>query len=225
MKEDLGVLYDVTCQATVSSWAEHACIGTIRDPPFHPTKLAISTGSFLDPHADILEVLSGIHRLAKDDPLADPLDPADLHFTFLALSPTDYLSLNDLPDLGDVNRLFAQHCHQQRFALHDLRLIALPNALLIAGSPGAPTAARRTEFTQDLLASSWGNRLRARYQTGPIPPAFWHSTLVRYQADYLPKRLRRFFTENQAARYGDISLDINLLATNYNWKVASRLDP
>ncbi len=216
--------YDATCQATAARWADHAHVGTVRDRPFHPTRLSVTTGSFLGPLAPILEVLSRIHRLVDGDPLADPLDPGALHFTFLALSQPDYPSLADLPDLADVKRLFIRHCHRQCFALHDLRLVALPNALLIAGSPDDPTAARRLAFAQDLLASPWAGRLHARYPTGAIPPAFWHSTLVRYQADYLPGRLRRFFAENQAARYGDVSLAIHLLATNYNWQAASRLD-
>ncbi len=224
MKEDVGILYDATCAATVARWADHASIGTIGVRPFHPTKLSITTGNFLGFHAPILDVLSRIRRLVDSDPMADALDPASLHFTFLALSQPNYPSLDDLPDLADVRRVFARHCHRQRFALHDLRLVALPNALLIAGSPDASTAARRTAFAQDLLVSPWADSLRARYPTGTVPPAFWHSTLVRYQADYLPGQLRRFFAENQAVRYGDTSLEINLLATNYNWKVASRLD-
>ena len=224
MKEDLGNLYDATSQAAVARWTEHVHIGTIGDRPFHPTKLSVTTGNFLGPHPAISAVLSHICCLVDGDPLADALGPASLHFTFLALSQPNYPSLDDLPDLIDVKRIFAQHCHRRRFALHDLRLVALPNALLIAGSPDALTAARRTAFAQDLLASPWADYLHARYPSGPIPPAFLHSTLVRYRAEYLPERLRRFFIENQAARYGDTSLEISLLATNYNWEVASRLD-
>ena len=220
MSEDVGILYDATSRATLARWSEHARIGPIGDRPFHPTKLSITTGSFLGSLAPVREVLSEIRRLVDGDPLADSLDPASLHFTFLALSQPHYPALGDLPELADVKRVYARRCHRQRFALQDLRLVALPNALLIAGSPDAPTDARRAAFAHDLLASSWAGHLRARYPTGTIPPAFWHSTLVRYQADYLPGRLRRFFAENQAARYGDITLEINLLATNYNWKFA-----
>ncbi len=224
MKEDLGALYDATSRATMARWADHSQIGAIGERPFHPTRLSVTTGSLLGPHPPVLEVLSKIQRLVDGDPLADTLDPAGLHFTFLALSQPDYPSLDDLPDLAEVKRVFARHCQGQRFTLCDLRLVALPNALLIAGSPDAPTSARRAAFTRDLLASPWASYLHARYPKGDIPPTFWHSTLVRYQADYLPGRLRRFFAGNQAARYGDISLEINLLATTYNWQVTSRLD-
>ncbi len=224
MKKDVGTLYEATCQATVARWADHAHIGTIGERPFHPTKLSLTTGNFLGTQTAVSDVLSGIHRLVDGDPLADSLDPASLHFTFLALSQPDYPSLDDLPDLSDVKRVFAQHCHGQRFTLRDLRLVALPNALLIAGLPDASTAARRTAFAQALLVSPWETYLHARYPSSVIPPAFWHSTLVRYQAEYLPKPLRRFFADHQATRYGNISLEINLLATNYSWQVASRLD-
>lgn len=68
-------------------------------------------------------------------------------------------------------------------------------------------------------------RLSARMQTDPEhPPAFWHSTLVRYHADRLPGHVRRMFTANRTARYGDVALEIGLLATDYNWQVAARLD-
>ena len=224
MKEDIDSLYDATCKATLARWAKCGDIGDVVDRPFHPTKLSLTTGNFPGPLASVLDVLAQIRRSVDGDPLADALDPACLHFTFLALSQPDYPSLDHLPDLTDVKQAFARHCHKQIFSLHDLRLVALPNALLIAGSPDTLSASRRAAFAESLLASSWADALRARYPKGDIPPAFWHSTLVRYHADCLPVHVRRIFTANRMARYGNVSLEIGLLATNYNWQLAARLD-
>lgn len=224
MDEDLDALYDATCRATLARWANHPHVGDIGPRPFHPTKLSVTTGSFLGPLTSLSQTLSQIRRLVDGDPLADCLDPACLHFTFLALSQPEYLSADDLPDLTDVKQIFTRHCRGQSFALNNLRLVALPNALLIAGSPDVPTAARRNAFARDLLTSPWANRLRPRYPSGAIPPAFWHSTLVRYQADCLPERLRRFFAENRTVCHGAVFLPIEMLATNYNWQTAFRLE-
>ena len=212
--ESVDSLYDATCQKTLARWADHDGTGDKVEPPFHPTKLSLTTGNFSGFHPPLQGVLTQIRHLVGADPRADILGAESLHFTFLALSQPDYAGVDDLPDLADVQRIFARRCERQCFALRALRLVALPNALLVAGSPDPLTASRRAAFTQDLLASSWSDRLRARYPTGPLPPAFWHSTLVRYHAEYLPDPLRRFFMLNQAARYGDVSLEIKLLATN-----------
>ena len=119
-------------QSTLARWAKCGDIGDVVDRPFHPTKLSLTTGNFPGPLASVLDVLAQIRRSIEGDPLADALNPACLHFTFLALSQPDYPSLDHLPDLTDVKQVFARHCHKQIFSLHDLRLVALPNALLIA---------------------------------------------------------------------------------------------
>ncbi len=225
MKADADSLYDATCEGTVARWAKRGDIGDVVDRPFHPTKLSLTTGNLPGPLASILDVLAQIRRSVDGDPLADALDPACSAFYVSGPLSTGLIpSLDHLPDLTDVRQAFARHCHGQTFRLHNLRLVALPNALLIAGSPDASSASRRAAFAESLLASSWAGALRARYPKGDIPPAFWHSTLVRYHADRLPGHVRRIFTANRMARYGDVSLEIGLLATDYHWQVVARLD-
>ena len=146
-----------------------------------------------------------------------------LHSTFLAVTGHTYDALSDLPELDELRRIFARVCHGKSYGLRHLRLVALPNALLLAGYPDPETLARRHTLAENLLASPWQGSVRARYPGGPIPPVFWHSTLLRYQAERLPETIRRFYHARARERYGEVSLPIRLLATNYNWRISEAL--
>ena len=222
--EELDALYETTCRETRRRWVENPDIGAVRAAPFHPTRLSLTTGNFFEAPAGAAGLLAGLRKMVQDDPLGDVVSPECAHLTFLSLSQPDYETVEDLPDLAEVRELFDRHCRGEIFTLRNLRLVALPNALLLAGSPDVATLARRAAFARDLLGSGWAGPLRARYPNGEIPPRFWHSTIARYHADFLPERWRQFYVENAPVRYGDATLEIGLLATNYHWSVSRRLD-
>jgi hypothetical protein len=79
MKKTVDSLYDATCQASLRVWAGHDDVGVIRDRPFHPTKLPLTTVNFLGPQEPISDILSRIRWIVGDDPLGDAIDPECLH--------------------------------------------------------------------------------------------------------------------------------------------------
>ena len=79
------------------------------------------------------------------------------------------------------------------------------------------------EKGQTLLSSPWRDSLLARHKTTPLPPPFWHTTLLRYQAQCLPVPLRRFFIQERNRRYGDVAGPLILGLVNYNWTRVERI--
>jgi hypothetical protein len=95
--------------------------------------------------------------------------------------------------------------------------VALPSQLLLAGIPDEPAIAMRQSFCEKILASSWKNELLVRHANSPLPAPFWHSTLLRYNADFLPAEVRQFFLERQGIDFGDVAGELTLAKINYNW--------
>ena len=224
MKTPLAAEYEATCERTLAQWALSPDSGPRQAPVFHPTRLSITSGNHLSASPRIVDLLRSLRSLAGEDPLADVVGPDSMHFTFLAITLPSYDSFADLPTLNEARVLFDESCAGESFSLGELRLVALPNAILLAGQPDFSTWERRKVFAGNLLASSWKDLLQARYPGGTIPPLFWHSTLLRYRAKLLPSPLRRFFVSRRNESYGSVSLAIRLLATNYNWKISFPLD-
>lgn len=56
-----------------------------------------------------------------------------------------------------------------------------------------------------------------RHAGRALPAPFWHSTLLRYGAAFLPEPVRAFFFKHQAATFGDVAGELTLVKTNYNW--------
>lgn len=83
--------------------------------------------------------------------------------------------------------------------VRELRLVALPNQLLLAGIPDTLALRQRQAFCERLLTTDWQAALRLRHGNTPLPAPFWHTTLLRYQADCLPESLRRFSGAPHAA--------------------------
>lgn len=216
----LSSAYDAESEAALAKWSLREDTGSVQPAPFHPTRLSITTGNYLPAAAPTTTLLKRLADCVGDDPLADVAAPECLHATFLAVSSPIYDAGSDVPPLIGLREVFHAHCQGETMRLHDLRLVALPNALILAGEPDGDTLQRRTDFARALLASPWGATLQERYAGRSIPPLFWHSTLVRYHALLLPERLRRFFASERGNRYGNTSVPIRLMLSNYNWKIA-----
>jgi hypothetical protein len=216
--DELQQLYGRTSEKTLANWATHVGIGRTRKEAFYePHKLAITSGIqpvLTDP---LHELLQELHELVQNDPLVDVMPFNGLHFTFFAITmplyqPHDIASPD--PFLLDA---FAEHAKNLRVTIRNLRLVALPNQLLIAGIPDVKSQVAKEAFAQQLLDSPWHEKLRERHGDIPLPPPFWHSTLLRYQADFLPARFRDYFRTRQLRNYGDVSAQAQLAFTNYNW--------
>lgn len=213
--------YAQRTRKTLRLWHEHPDIGTIKAPKFHPTKLALTTGDFVV--SEIGEILDQLGSLAGHDDLADVASRETFHFSFLSISLPLFDSLKEIADLDALTSCFDECCANHTFTVRALRLVALPDSLLLAGIPDDDSVERRAYFAERLLHTSWRGALEKRHDGGTIPPAFWHSTLVRYSAERLPERFREFFKANQNREFGDVTLPIRLFAANYSWKTSSAL--
>ncbi len=221
---DPASAYEVASARALAWWKRLGGSGKKRPAPFHPTRLAMTTGSYLGENARILGLHEELSEAIASDPLADLNPRAYLHFTFLALSVQAYAGKSALPGHARLREAYERICQGHTFTVTRLRLVALPNALLLAGVADEATQERRGEFARAVLASNWRDRLEARYPDGVIPPVFWHSTLLRYHAEGVSPAVREFFARHRGEEFGRIRLPIRLMATSYNWSRLVYLD-
>lgn len=206
-------------QRTLHIWREHPGIGDIRKEHYYdPVKLALATGiqpPVLDLVADLLREL---HRLMAGDRLADILPLSSFHFTFLPLTLPLYAENEPLPAKTEQLTTIWSEYQAQPIVIKQLRLVALPSQLLLAGIPDDPAIALRQSFCESILHSQWKDELLARHAGSSLPAPFWHSTLLRYDAACLPAELRKLFIRHQATRFGNVAADLTLARVNYNWE-------
>ena len=167
---------------------------------------------------DCGEVMQNAHY----DPLADCMPASGLHFTFLPVTLPLY-EKGQRPQELDALRALWQTWDGQTTRIRGLRLVALPGQLLLAGIPDEASQRARQTFCETLLSSPWRDSLLARHKTTPLPPPFWHTTLLRYRAQCLPVPLRRFFIQERNRRYGDVAGPLILGLVNYNWTQVDRI--
>lgn len=214
----LDCVYQSTNDKTLATWRENKGIGNIRDTPdYDPTKLALATGIQPTMPSQIQQLFHELSEQVRDDPLADRLHEACFHFTFLPLTLPLYAESDPFPE--KITRLHAMWADYQarRITVRELRLIALPGQLLLAGIPDEEAVAMRHAFCQKVLLSPWKDELLSRHATTPLPAPFWHCTLLRYRARFLPEHLRRYFQQNQALRFGAVCGELKLARVSYNW--------
>ncbi|QLK63272.1 hypothetical protein GE278_11180 [Enterobacteriaceae bacterium Kacie_13] len=208
--------YENTIERTLNLWNAHGETGKARTEPFyHPTKLAITSGNRAG--AAMAGLLSDLTAAAQGDKLADIAPPGGMHFTFFAITQALYDSPEDAEDLAGLVETFEQHCAGHVMQISELQLIALPNQLLLAGIPDRDSLRVRQSLAEHLLATKWAGKIKDRYPNAAIPQIFWHSTLLRYSAEFMPEPLRAFFHENRHRNFGAVSLPVKLVMTNYNW--------
>lgn len=216
--KQLKQLYSRTSEATLNKWAASPECGTIFDRDFYdPTKLAITSGIQPALTLPLRKLLQEINELAQSDSFADAMPVSGLHFTFFAMS----MPLYQQADIANLDpylvSLFAKYAGQRTVTISNLQLVALPNQLLIAGTPDDASLQARMDFVRQLQDSPWRNTLLERHGNIPLPPPFWHSTLLRYRAQFLPLRFRQYFEDHQSFNYGGVSSPVSLVFTNYNW--------
>lgn len=216
--EELQQLYTQTSENTLAKWAIHPGVGRVREEAFYePNKLAITSGMQPALTPPLHQLLRELHELAHNDPLADVMPYTGLHFTFFAITMPLY-QRRDISMLDQqLPTIFAEHANNLTASISNLRLVALPNQLLIAGIPDIESQSAKATFARQLLDSSWREKLRERHGDIPLPPPFWHSTLLRYQAQFIPRHFREYFLAHQSHHYGDVTAQVKLAFTNYNW--------
>lgn len=211
-------LYRSTNVNTIAMWKENAGVGEIREGNYYdPTKLALAAGIQPPLPLSVLRLLDELKKLTGDDPLADTLPAHGFHFTFLPLTLPLYQVNEAMPaKVAQLLNIWTEY-HTKKIIIRDLRLVALPSQLLLAGIPNEPAIAMRHSFCDKILQSRWKDELLMRHTNTLLPAPFWHSTLLRYNADFLPTTVREFFFERQEIDYADVAGELTLARINYNW--------
>lgn len=214
---DLDALYESTNCNTLAMWQEHADTGGPIPAYYAPHKFALATGFQPPMSVEIAGLFTALHTLTHHDPRVD-LQPVDgFHFTFLPLTLPLYEAHQQLPShVEALTHAWAPY-DGQSIRINELRLVALPGQLLLAGIPNPTAVAWRKAFCEAVLNTPWRNELLARHENVPLPAPFWHTTLLRYQAARMPEYLRAFFLQHRTQRYGDVAGKLQLMRINYNW--------
>ncbi|ELY4721676.1 hypothetical protein [Cronobacter sp. 153480017-3] len=215
---NLQEMYRTANENTLAIWAKNAGIGEIRKENYYdPLKLALATGIQPTVPVKVSRLLCELQQLTQDDPLADILPAHGLHFTFLPLTLPLYNINEPLPaNVEQLTTLWTQF-DAKKIIIRNLQLVALPGQLLLAGIPENPAIALRQSFCEKVLETDWKNELLRRHHGSALPAPFWHSTLLRYNAAFLPATLRQFFLKRQDMDFGDVTGELILARVNYNW--------
>lgn len=187
-------IYRSTNLNTIGLWEDTAEIGESREENYYdPLKLALATGIKPRMPFSVSQLIDELNELTRDDPLADILPEHSFHFTFLPLTLPRYKANERLPlKVEQLKNIWAGY-HSKKIVIRNLRLIALPSQLLLAGIPDEPAIAMRQSFCEKILESNWKDELRMRHRSSPLPAPFWHSTILRYSAAFIPATVREFF--------------------------------
>lgn len=203
---------------TLAMWEDNAGIGEIRtEHDYDPVKLALATGIQPPIPFMVSRLLDELKNVTGNDPLADIQPAHGFHFTFLPLTLPLYKVNEPLPENVEQLRKHWREFHGRKIVIRSLRLVALPGQLLLAGIPDEPAIAMRQSFCEKLLKTPWRNELLLRHNHSPLPAPFWHSTLLRYRAAFLPAKVRQFFIERQDHVFGEVAGEMSLALINYNW--------
>jgi hypothetical protein len=219
LKDVIHQAYEKVTKNSLELWEAKAGSGTpIETPFYHPTKLAVSSGN--RPHLcdSLLELLMALNQVAQRDPLVDVNPPQGVHFSFFPITRDIYGNPQDVEGIEQLQAIFTQHCANHVMHISQLRLVALPNQILLAGIPDEQSLRVRQRLADALLDSPWCEKVRARYPSGDIPQLFWHSTLMRYSADVVSPQIREVFKRFQQIDFGEVQLPVQLVLCSYNWQ-------
>lgn len=102
--------------------------------------------------------------LNSGDPLADVMRAEHFHVTFLPITPARYQSPQQLPALAGLRDAFRQNVTDSSLRVDALRLVALPDQLLLAGIPEGHAVAQRASCWNALLSlEEWRDLLLQRH--------------------------------------------------------------
>lgn len=216
--ESLQKMYRSANENTIAMWKKNTGIGDSRKEHYYdPLKLALAAGIKPPVPDSVSHLIDELKQLTKRDFLADTLPKQGFHFTFLPLTLPLYNVNEQLPEKADqLTRIWTEF-HAKKIIIRQLRLIALPSQLLLAGIPEPSAIDMRQSFCEKILDSHWKNELLTRHAASSLPAPFWHSTILRYRAAFLPVTVRQFFIERQAINFGDVAEELILAKVNYNW--------
>ncbi|MBP9707346.1 MAG: hypothetical protein KBD78_06845 [Oligoflexales bacterium] len=204
---------------TLVAWKNQAGVGTLVGDGYDRHLLGFSTGSRFLPFGSFSIFHKKLSDIAPSIDGLEVLSLNNLHFTFLALSPHSYSNPSFFPaELPILQKITENHLPGVNVRLSQLRLLPLPNALLLVGIPDYKSIVARANFANALLTSPWEIYLRRRYNRIAIPPLIWHCTIVRQNRQFFSPALRELCFDWIDHDFGEIQLEAPILAAvTYNW--------
>ncbi len=218
-RQDIRDGYRQTTDRTLRAWSDNPNAGGEKQLGYHPTKLAYSIGTLFSPPSELDPAINEFEQLAAGDKRVSIVPRSSLHFTFLALTPQKWETLESMlvldPVLGNLCNL--------TFELEDLQLLPMPNALLLAGIPTQQTLDSRIELIERLIPTPAADWLKERYGEN-FPPLFWHTTLARSRTEFAPPEMRQSYFRYRELRLDKVSLPApRLWAINFDWTIRNRI--
>lgn len=206
------------------AWENEPSPGKFVGLPQGYTKLGISLGSYYLFNDRIRFFYSKLEQIASVDKALTLVPERSAHFTFLALAAHFWDHISELPqETKLLSDIVSRYFTKAEWRLNELRIVPGKNYLLLAGIPHEKTWRRRQEFAAGLLNSPWKKHIEQRheYKGYSFPPVIWHTTLCRYQHEFLPQSVRELFRQFEAERFGELTLQApELKAVNYDWSVS-----
>ncbi len=226
-EDTLLTAYTDTTQCTLQCWRENPTAGRALPIPYHQSRLGISTGNVFHITGWLAEFYTALAAYAREDPRLDLVPQDSLHFTFLALATSLFDETSDIPqEINSLFPLYDTYVHPVTFCIRHVRLLPLHGALLLAGIPNIQSFKARRQFAEAVLNSAWSPWLNDRYKHHEIPPVFWHTTIARYEAEFLPERVRAVYHRFAAEFIPEINMGRPLfVASTYNWSHIQELSP
>lgn len=147
-------LYAQRNRETQQCWRqETASAHQQADKFFYPAGLhALTSGIQPVLNPQIQSLLADLRGLTQGDPLADVMRAEHFHVTFLPVTPARYQSPQQLPALAGLRDAFRQNVTDSSLRVDALRLVALPDQLLLAGIPEGHAVAQRAACWNALLS-------------------------------------------------------------------------
>lgn len=220
--ETIQKAYRTTTQHTLEAWHNNPGTGKKQPPNYNKAKYGISSGERFQTPSELRQFHSKLLEFSANDPVLDTTPPDCLHFSFLALAHHNYNTREELPkQTTELKTVHDKTVGQLNYTITDLQILPLKNSFLLAGFPNKESFQTREKTAQNILKSTWEPYIRDRYKGYPIPPLFWHTTLARYEAEYLPQKLRWLYHQFAKMKIPTIQLGTpKLRATSYNWQKA-----
>lgn len=217
--QQLVTAYANVTQRTLQTWDENLTTGRALPAPYHHSRLGISTGNVFQITDWLAELYAALAEYACVDARLDLVPRNSLHFTFLALATSLFDGMDDMPqEIISLLPLYDRHVRPVTFRIRSVRVLPLQNALLLAGIPDAESFDARQQFAEAVLNSAWSPWLRNRYKNHALPPLFWHTTVARYHAEFLPEPVRALCHRYASETMSEILIgQPRLVAATYNW--------
>lgn len=210
--------YKYMHEDTLIKWQHHDDDNLTVEPMHHESHLGLCIGKHANVSSMLRDLMDELHSLNDENLITTPL--SGLHFAFLGCSKHIWSDVYDLPEeISDLKNVSHDVICDTDIKLNDLRLLSLPNSLLLVGLPDENSYEMRQELADRILQSKWREYLLDRYNQYAIPPFIWHITLARYKKQHFSEQIKSIYLSYVEKSFGSMQLGSpNLVAVNVDWQ-------